>query len=1025
MPTPARLPRVLLPSLWAVGVFAGLLPATGSGQVFVYPERAGQSNVRHETFEWLELDAQVTVDGGTGGGGVRLYFYEEERAVAERALATISEAYREMVQTFDFVPTRTFPYILYSSYQEFLQTNLFPLQEGILGVTSPVDLKLALPYFGDHRLFRDVGAHEMAHQFTIQKVKSLTEEKDAPGDPLGRMPLWFVEGLAEYYAQGGLDPEAEMRVRDLVTNPNAEQGYVLIDFFEDRPQSVLWTYKVGQARCAFLEYTYGPKTLQRILNHAPELTRTSRQGFRELLARVTGDDAAILSSKFDAWVKRRAFRAHLQAGQDLHSFPALSSELDLGGTLEAMAASPDGALLALRTLSHETGESRLFLVDRRKPSDAKLVTVDNVPGVESLHPISRRNFALSSSALAFIAESQGRDTLTVEEVSTADGIRLKGRRTFELGRLDIRAADSPSFSPDGKRVAFVGLDSKGEKDVFVLDVSRSPDEAHLLRLTHDVHSERQLSWGPQGIVFSSDATSHGKYNLFRVRPEEAGSVERLTSEERDELDPLVLPDGRVFFAAYEAGHLDAYEVVGDGTVRRTDAATGVTDLAPGPNGGLSALLFRSGQKTPVSFSKESYAPALLKPNMPPGSPGDIPRASLAGSQPYRAASLVNWELGTIFGVVGAGGGEVVGQFLASANDRLRNHAVLLNVLVFGSFELLDGYLLYLNQERRVTFAAGPFQSLRFRVDQTFAESLRFISGERFFGGTATARYPFNRFVYAEGGVAAGGAAYFVTPGVRAFLKDPDANGTGFDLYAPWHDANQEVRFQTEETVGLGFDTLRYASFLGPHAGSSLLLQGTLAEQPTKGELFGNARLDGEHFFPLFSRTQLMFRLGVGTTFGNHFARQFFLSSFDTLRGVRFGDDRWLLGRHYGFSTAELQLPLNTLVRVVLLTDVQGIAGVDFGGVGDQLGQAWDKRVLDLVLGFNFAFGPLLFRLHFAKPLDTGASFGLPVPRNEWVTNFSLRLAGLEWLFGKRTTPQRTEDTARAVPATALAGSGVR
>ena len=58
---------------------------------------------------------------------------------------------------------------------------------------------------------------------------------------------------------------------------------------------------------------------------------------------------------------------------------------------------------------------------------------------------------------------------------------------------------------------------------------------------------------------------------------------------------------------------------------------------------------------------------------------------------------------------------------------------------------------------------------------------------------------------------------------------------------------------------------------------------------------------------------------------------------------------------------------------------------------------FDKRVLDFVLGFNLGLGPLVFRLHFAKPIDTGhgpgVPFGTPNGDGGWVTNFSLG-----WLY---------------------------
>ena len=218
MPALSRsLPLALLSLLFA---------AEAPGQVFVIPRHAEKSSVRHFTFDWRYVDILVELESGKEprSGGVRLYFYEHERQVAERAVASIESSYRQLVERFRYVPTRTFPYILYSSYQEFLQTNLFPLQEGILGVTSPRDLKLSLPYLGDPRLFEEVGLHEMAHQFTIQKIRTVVDEKKALGDPLEVMPLWFIEGLAEYYAKRGIDPEAEMLVSDLLGNPGIAQG---------------------------------------------------------------------------------------------------------------------------------------------------------------------------------------------------------------------------------------------------------------------------------------------------------------------------------------------------------------------------------------------------------------------------------------------------------------------------------------------------------------------------------------------------------------------------------------------------------------------------------------------------------------------------------------------------------------------------------------------------------------------------------------------------------------------------------
>src|SRR5690554_1393375 len=73
---------------------------------------------------------------------------------------------------------------------------------------SPADLTLSLPFFGDLQQFKHTSAHELAHAFTVQLIRSEGEARGTGGG-LGALPLWFIEGLAEYAAYGGLDPEAE------------------------------------------------------------------------------------------------------------------------------------------------------------------------------------------------------------------------------------------------------------------------------------------------------------------------------------------------------------------------------------------------------------------------------------------------------------------------------------------------------------------------------------------------------------------------------------------------------------------------------------------------------------------------------------------------------------------------------------------------------------------------------------------------------------------------------------------------
>src|SRR4051812_32380893 len=143
---PMRRPLHLLLATALLGSMAA------HAEVFVIPRHAGKAQVRHFDLRWRQLDLKPSPEGG----GVRLFFYDREEKVAERAAAGVQDAWRYLEGEFRYTPQKRFEYFIYSSYPEFLQSNLFPLQEGVLGVTSPLDLKLTLPFLGDDRLFDEV-----------------------------------------------------------------------------------------------------------------------------------------------------------------------------------------------------------------------------------------------------------------------------------------------------------------------------------------------------------------------------------------------------------------------------------------------------------------------------------------------------------------------------------------------------------------------------------------------------------------------------------------------------------------------------------------------------------------------------------------------------------------------------------------------------------------------------------------------------------------------------------------------------
>src|SRR5437868_3615279 len=121
-----------------------------STEAYVVPQRPGKNQVRYFDYHWRDFDF-LEEDGSSG---VRFYFYDREYPVARIAAGFVRQTWSYLTDRFNYKPSFKVPYILYNTYREFLETNVFQLQEGTLGVTSPQDLRMTLPYFGERQMFQ-------------------------------------------------------------------------------------------------------------------------------------------------------------------------------------------------------------------------------------------------------------------------------------------------------------------------------------------------------------------------------------------------------------------------------------------------------------------------------------------------------------------------------------------------------------------------------------------------------------------------------------------------------------------------------------------------------------------------------------------------------------------------------------------------------------------------------------------------------------------------------------------------------
>ncbi|MFW6083868.1 MAG: hypothetical protein ACODAA_01500, partial [Gemmatimonadota bacterium] len=175
----------------------------------------------------------------------------------------------------------------------------------------------------------------------------------------------------------------------------------------------------------------------------------------------------------------------------------------------------------------------------------------------------------------------------------------------EIERFPLRrlaSVSSPTWSPDGSRLAVAGISRSGTWDLYT--IRRADGE--VTRLTEDVYADGAPDWSPDGrrIAFTSDRTPFGEpgaggetaSNIF-ILDLETREITYLTYGRWTDLAPRWSPDGsRLLFASDRDGAFDLYVSDLDGRVERlTRVSTGVLSADWWPDGSSVVFTAYDGQ----------------------------------------------------------------------------------------------------------------------------------------------------------------------------------------------------------------------------------------------------------------------------------------------------------------------------------------------------------------------------------------------------------------------------------------------
>lgn len=533
------------------GIFAGSVQA----QYF------GQNKVRYKNLKFKVYQTPH----------FELYYYMQNDSLVKRFANESETWYKLHQQVFRDTFTKKNPLIVYNNAPEFQQTTAISgdIGVGTGGVTEGFKNRVVMPVTQLNHQTRHVLGHELVHAF---QYHALLGSDTTNLENIGNIPLWMIEGMAEYLSVGKHDAFTSMWMRDAYLNKD-------IPSLKDLTTSnKYFPYRYGQAFWSYIGSTYGDTVI------VPFFKATSRLGYERAIEKTFGYTEKTLSSLWKTSIEN-TYKPFLKDTTQTPVGKLILDDKNAGEMNVAPSVSPDGKYIAFLS-EKELFSIDLFLADaqtgkviRKLTSKIKNAHIDEFNFIESAGAWSP-----DSKRFAFSAFAEGRNKLFIVDTETG-----KTLATESMGAVE--EFSNIAWSPDGASVAFSGL-KNGQSDIFLFNLKSKQVSA----LTNDPYSDYQPAFSNDGkkIVFSSDrSTFHSKdvsiditFNLAVLDLESKQTSDINVFNGANNLNPqFSANDQEIYFLSNRDGfrNLYRYQLADSSVVQLTDYFTGIsgiTEFAP-------------------------------------------------------------------------------------------------------------------------------------------------------------------------------------------------------------------------------------------------------------------------------------------------------------------------------------------------------------------------------------------------------------------------------------------------------------
>ncbi|MFI5138064.1 MAG: DPP IV N-terminal domain-containing protein [Sphingobacteriales bacterium] len=667
-----------------------------------------------------------------------IYYYLKNDSMIKRFARESEIWYTLHQQVFRDTFNKPNPIILYANHPDFQQTTAIDgeIDVGTGGVTEGLKNRVVMPVMETNQMTRHVIGHELVHAF---QYHLLLGKDPSNYENLNNLPLWMIEGMAEYLSLGKKDSYTAMWMRDAYLNHDIPTVKALTE------SNKYFPYRYGEAFWSFIGSTYGDTVI------VPFFKNTARFGLQYGIRRTFGYDEKTLSNLWKNAIET-TYKPFLKDTIQVPVGQRIIDDKNAGKLNLAPSVSPDGKYLAflseknLFTVDLFLADARTGRVLRKLTSKTFNTHIDEFNFIESAGAWSP-----DSKRFAFSVFNKGRNRMLVVDVAS-------GSILDDVAMGKAEQFSNLSWSPDGKNMVFQGM-SEGQGDLYLYNF----DSKQVRQLTNDKYSDYQPSFSRDGkkIIFSSDRTTYDQslsqditFNLAELDLATGKITDIKVFNGANNLNPQYSSDGtQIYFLSNRDGFRNMYRYtpVTGKVEQMTDLFTGVsgiTEYSPALSISANDDIIYSYYRAQKYVLYDAKASDFTAKTVDDGvifnaTPGILPPARAVGVDlinanlnnflaypkiPFDSVKNVPYKpMFKLDYLASSGVGASVSQFGAGLSsgvqgvfsDILGRNQLYAGVAINGEIYDIGGQFTYIKQEGRWNFGASishiPFQTANYSV----------------------------------------------------------------------------------------------------------------------------------------------------------------------------------------------------------------------------------------------------------------------------------------------------------------------